>query len=31
MATIDLQPKTRTAEENFILLPKKETILCLHD
>jgi len=27
----NLQPKTRTAEENFILLPKKETILCLHD
>ena len=30
-AIIDLEPKIRTAEENLSLLPKKKTIVFLHD
>jgi len=28
-ATIDLEPKIRTAEQNLILLPKMKTIVCV--
>jgi len=29
--TIDLEPKIRMAEQNLILLPKKNTCFCLHE